>query len=93
MPHELELDHACRRLHLPAGAVLHCQSGRLWLTRETRADAGASPDIVLLPGQRHRVEVAGTHFLTHLRGSGPAPRCRVELPAARSGWRWAFSPR
>lgn len=93
-PHrELHLDQACQSLHLPAGAVLHCHAGRLWLTRETRAQAGASPDIMLVPGQRHRVESAGMHFLTHLRTSGPAARCSVELPAPRAMLRGAFSRR
>jgi hypothetical protein len=91
-PHrELHLDHTCRSLHLPAGAVLHCHAGRLWLTRETHGQAGASPDIMLVPGQRHRVASAGMHFLTHLRTSGPAARCSVELPAPRATLRRVFS--
>ncbi|WP_326537043.1 DUF2917 domain-containing protein [Pseudorhodoferax sp.] len=91
MHHELQLDHACQRLQLPAGAVLHCHAGRLWLTRETPGQAGPSPDIVLMPGQRHRVDVAGAHFLTHLRSSGRAVRCSLELPAPRAALRGVFS--
>lgn len=91
MHHELTLDQACRRLELPAGAVLHCHAGQLWLTRETPADPGPSPDIVLQPGQRHRVERAGPHFLTHLRGSGRAARCSLELPMPRPAGRGVFS--
>ncbi|RCW75439.1 DUF2917 domain-containing protein [Pseudorhodoferax soli] len=91
MPHELQLDEACRRLHLPAGTVLHCHAGQLWLTRETPADAGASPHIVLQPGQRHRVAHAGPHFLTHLRSSGRAVRCSVELPTPGRARRGVFS--
>lgn len=81
MRHELQLDGECQRLELPAGTVLLCRAGRIWLTRELGSDAGASPDIVLQPGQRHRVDSAGAHFLTHLRGSGPAALGWLELPA------------
>lgn len=91
MHHELTLDQACRCLQLPVGAVLHCHAGQLWLTRETPADAGPSPDIVLQPGQRHRVEQAGPHFLTHLRSSGRAVRCSLELPAPAPARRSTFS--
>nr|WP_186329940.1 DUF2917 domain-containing protein [Variovorax boronicumulans] len=91
MHQELTLDQTCRRLHLPAGAVLHCHAGQLWLTRETLADGGPSPDIVLQPGQHHRVERAGPHFLTHLRGSGRPVRCSLRLPVPRSAARGVFS--
>lgn len=79
MQRDLRLDHACQRLTLPAGAVLHNLAGTLWLTCELRGAAGPSPDIVLAPGQRHRVAQAGDFFVTHLR-PGPPVHCRVELP-------------
>lgn len=93
MHSELELRHACRRLRLAADTVLHCQAGQLWLTSETRADTGPSPDTVLQAGQQFRVAAAGDYFLTHLRGSGPAAHCRIEFPVMRRGWRWVFSLR
>lgn len=93
MYRELQLNQTCQRLHLPAGAVVHCHAGRLWLTRETRDAHARSPDIVLAPGQQHRVEAAGDHFLTHLHSSGEPVRCAVELPAAQGKLRPAFSVR
>jgi hypothetical protein len=95
MTRQLVLDHDCQRLHLPAGAVLICHAGRLWLTQDTRAQQGASPDLVLQPGQRHRTTQAGDYIVTHLR-PGPPARCEVILPAAsrRTVWAgWRFSPR
>lgn len=83
MHHELQLDHACQRLHLRAGTVVHCHAGQVWLTREPLEQHGPSPDIVLTPGQQHRVEITGSHFLTHLRSSGEPVRCSVELPTAQ----------
>ncbi len=82
MHRELQLDHACERLRLPAGAVLHTLAGTLWLTCEVRGATSASADIVLPAGQRHRVAQAGDYFLTHLR-PGPPVRCTVELPQAQ----------
>lgn len=79
MRRTLHLDHSCERLPLPAGAVLHNRAGMLWLTCQVRGTRGPSPDIVLAPGQCHRVAQAGDYFLTHLR-PGPPAHCTVELP-------------
>lgn len=87
---ELLLDQTCTRLPLPAGAVLRSQAGTLWLTWERRGREGASPDIVLEPGQQHRVEQAADYLLTGLT-PGETVRCTLELPAARARLRWVLS--
>lgn len=89
MHHELRLDHACHRLRLPAGTLLHCHQGPLWLTSELRGACGASPDTVLQSGDCHRIAAPGDYFLSDL---GPQPgRCGIEPPRHRGRRRWALS--
>lgn len=89
MHHELQLDHACQRLRLAAGTVLHCHQGTLWMTRECAGLRTASPDTVLHTGQRHRIDAAGDYFLTPLGGC--TARCSVEPPPAAVRRRWILS--
>ena len=89
MPFVLSLQDRCVRLRLRRGAELLCEHGCLWLTFEPRRAAGASPDVILLPGQRHAVAEDGACFLTPLHRSAATP-CQVDRSRERRGglWRW-----
>jgi hypothetical protein len=91
----LQLQNACIPLRLAPGALVCCSAGSLWVTREAARGELASPDIVLAPGQCHRVGGAATYFLTGLHALAPTV-CEVDMPRARQGclrrwlWRWLW---
>jgi hypothetical protein len=78
----LTLEAQCLRLRLRTGAELVCLDGSLWLTFETRDRP--SPDIVLAPGERYRLEHDTDVFVATLHGAGPS-LCQIDAPPLRRG--------
>ncbi|MNT11409.1 hypothetical protein D3C72_1462860 [compost metagenome] len=78
----LSLEAECRRLRLRAGAELVCRGGSLWLTFE--AGDRPSPDVMLAPGERYRLQRDADVFIAALHGAGPA-LCQIEAPPRSRG--------
>lgn len=80
----LTLESQCLHLRLRTGAEVVCVGGSLWLTFEARDRA--SPDILLTPGERYRLQSDTDVFVATLHGAGPS-LCRIESPPpARRAW-------
>ncbi|SOY66917.1 DUF2917 domain-containing protein [Cupriavidus taiwanensis] len=78
----LSLEAECLGLRLRAGTELICRGGKLWLTFEV--PGRPSPDVLLAPGERHRLHADAEVFVAALYGAGPA-LCRIEAPSGRAG--------
>ncbi|NML17247.1 DUF2917 domain-containing protein [Azohydromonas caseinilytica] len=74
----LHLNDSCQRLSLRPGARITCAGGTLWITLESRQASRPSPDLVLTPGQCHRVTEAADYFLTGTR-KDVATACEIDL--------------
>lgn len=72
-------------LQLRAGTAVRCVAGQLWLTRECPALRGASPDILLEPGEQHRMPADGRAFV-HAWGPHTARYALVPVPGRAPGW-------
>ena len=83
----LSLEAQCLHLRLRTGAELVCLGGSLWLTFEARDRP--SPDILLAPGERYRLQGDADVFLAALHGAGPS-LCQIEVPPLqrRAGSPW-----
>jgi hypothetical protein len=86
----LSLEAQCLHLRLRTGTELVSLDGSLWLTFEARDRP--SPDVLLGPGERYRLQGDADVFLAALHGAGPS-LCRIDTPPrqrrAGSAWfRW-----
>lgn len=81
MTWDLLIDADCVPVTLRAGAEVACRAGRLWMTAEVRhagRPARPSADVVLLAGQRCRVDADGIYFLSALRtAAGSTAQCQI----------------
>lgn len=81
MSRTFSLEAECLGLQLRAGTELVCRGGNLWLTFEV--PGRPSPDVLLAPGERHRLQADAEVFIAALHGAGPA-LCGIETPPRRA---------
>ncbi|AMR81138.1 DUF2917 domain-containing protein [Cupriavidus nantongensis] len=84
MSRTFSLEAECLGLRLRAGTEVVCRGGNLWLTFEV--PGRPSPDVLLAPGECHRLQADAEVFVAALHGAGPA-LCRIDAPPRRAGQR------
>ncbi len=80
--------HQPQRIDAPRGVLVHCLHGALWVTQD-----GDPRDIVLGPGEEHRLEHDAVTFVSALEDSRYLLLREPATPASADGWMKALQAR